>query len=84
MSKVFLSEQALKDIKKLPKPEFSKIKRKLKILETLNHIGKKLSGKLSHLYSVLSWPYRIIYLINEEGEIWVAHIMHRKDLYRKL
>lgn len=84
MYKIFLTAQAQKDLKTLLKTEKNKIKKKLFLLEKEPFSGKKLSGKLINFYSLKVWPYRIIYLLNKEKEIWVVHIMHRQEGYRKL
>lgn len=81
MSKVFLTPQALKDFRKLPISEQNKIKKRLHLLETEIYSGKKLAGKLSELYSLRAWPYRILYLI-QANEVWVTHIAHRQGVYR--
>jgi addiction module RelE/StbE family toxin len=84
MYKVFLTTQAEKDLKTLPKAEKNKIRKKLLLLEKEPFSGKKLSGKLANFYSLKVWPYRIIYIIDKEKEIWVVHIMHRQEGYGKL
>lgn len=84
MPNVFLANQAQDDIAKLPKKEINKIKRKLGLLANDLFAGKKLTGKLHNLYSLKAWPYRIIYMINKKKEVWVVHIMHRKEVYRKM
>ncbi|EKD86040.1 MAG: hypothetical protein ACD_37C00509G0002 [uncultured bacterium] len=78
---VHLTTQAQKDLGEIPKVEKNKIKRKLFLLEKEIRIGKKLEGKLSNLFSLKAWPYRIIYLIDKKNEAWVTHIMHRKEVY---
>lgn len=84
MSSVFLTTQAQKDLKEIPVMEIKKIKRKLLLLEKEPNNGKKLTGKLDNLFSLKAWPYRIIYLINEKQEVWIVHIMHRKEVYKNL
>lgn len=84
MPQVFFTTQAQKDISRLPKREINKIKRGLALLEQNSLAGKKLTGKLRDLYSLKAWPYRIIYLINKGKEVWIIHIMHRKEVYRKI
>lgn len=81
MSLVFLTNQAHKDYQKLPLVEQKKIKKRLNLLETDVLAGKRLTGKLSELYSLRAWPYRILYII-QNSEVWVVHIAHRKDVYK--
>lgn len=82
MMKVFLSTQAKRDTKKIPKKDRLKIRQKLKILEDDPHAGKKLGGKLKGYYSLRIWPYRAIYLIKKNKEVWVTHLSHRQKVYK--
>ena len=79
---VTLSKQALADYKKIPKSDQNKIKKRLSVLQVKLHTGKKLSGKLKYYYSLRAWPYRVLYII-ENKEVWIVHIMHRQDVYKK-
>ena len=47
---------------------------------------KRLSGPLAHLRSAKTFSFRIIYQIEENGEllIWIMGIGHRKDIYKRL
>lgn len=82
MAKVFLTNQAQKELLKLPSYEKRKIQKKLLNLEANIFAGKKLAGKLSGFYSLKIWPYRVIYLIKENKEVWVVHILHRQGVYK--
>lgn len=82
MPKVFFSEQSIKDSKKIPEVEKKKLKKKISLLETEPILGKKLSGELEGYYALRAWPYRIIYLIKKNGEIWITHILHRQGAYK--
>jgi len=82
MGKIFLTDQAQKELLKLPLSEKQKIKKKLLSLESNIFAGKKLLGKLSGFYSLKTWPYRAIYLIKQNKEIWVVHILHRQGVYK--
>ena len=82
MAKVFLSTQAKKDSKKISQKDRLKIRKKLKILEDNPYFGKKLGGKLKGHYSLRIWPYRAVYLIKKNKEVWVTHILHRKEVYK--
>ena len=79
---VTLSKQALADYKTIPKSDQNKIKRQLSVLQVEPLAGKKLSGKLKKHYSLRAWPYRVLYII-ENKEVWIVHIMHRQDVYKK-
>ena len=45
---------------------------------------KKLSGPFAHLRSAKTFSFRVMYQINENGEllVWVVAMEHRKDVYR--
>lgn len=82
MPKVFFSDQSIKDSKKIPEIEKKKLKKKISFLETEPFLGKKLGGELEGSYSMRVWPYRVIYLIKKNGDIWITHIFHRQGAYR--
>lgn len=82
MAQAFISAQAKKDFKKIHPKDKIKIRQKLKVLETSPFAGKKLGGKLKGFYSLRIWPYRAIYLIKRNKEIWITHIFHRQQAYK--
>lgn len=82
MGKVFLTDQTQKELLKLPSREKLKIQKKLLTLESNAFVGKKLVGKLSGFYSLKIWPYRAVYLVKENKEVWVVHILHRQGVYK--
>ncbi len=82
MFKVFLSAQAQKDSRKIPPREKTKIRKKLTILKANPYSGKKLTGKLAGYYSLKIWPYRAIYLIKKNKEVWIVHLLHRQGVYK--
>lgn len=82
MAKVFIVPQAQKEHQKLPRRERIKIRQKLTELEENPFAGKKLVGKLTDFYSLRIWPYRAIYLVKKNKEIWIVHILHRQGVYK--
>lgn len=45
--------------------------------------GKKLERELRMYRSLKAWPYRIIYVVNEEDQcIEVDDILHRQGVYK--
>ena len=82
MTTVFLSAQAQKDLKRIPSKDRLKIRKKLTLLENEPSAGKRLGGKLKGFYSLRIWPYRAIYLIKKNKEVWVTHILHRQKAYK--
>lgn len=82
MAKVFLSAQAERDARRFPAKDKEKIRRKLELLEENPYAGKKLGGELRGYYSLKIWPYRAIYLIKKNKEVWIVHILHRQRAYK--
>jgi len=80
---ILITPEAEKQYNHLPKVEQKKVKKKLLILEKNPNSGKKLSGKLSELWSLRAWPYRIIYYINQsQNTLYVVMIAHRQGVYK--
>jgi len=80
---VVITPKALKQYNHLPKPDQTKIKRKLLSLEQYPLEGKKLSGKLSEIRSLRAWPYRILYYIDDKRrKVFVVTIAHRQGVYK--
>lgn len=78
-----LSKNAKKHFSQLPPPQQRKLKKKLQSLELNPLSGKKLSGELSNDRSLKSWPYRIIYTINNKlKRVEVSEILHRQGVYK--
>ncbi len=81
MSRVIITDKAVKDLRKIPQREQKKIQKKLGILKEDIFSGKKLERDLKNYYSLRVWPYRIIYEIIS-GEVWVVKIQHRQGAYK--
>ncbi|MBI4226393.1 type II toxin-antitoxin system RelE/ParE family toxin [Candidatus Roizmanbacteria bacterium] len=80
---IFLTKEAQKQYRKLPKSETEKINKKFILLSGEPPAGKKLSGEYKETRSLKAWPYRIIYFINEkQQEIWIISIIHRQGAYK--
>lgn len=82
MTEVFLTTQAEKDLKKIPTKNRLKIYKKLLLLEENSTLGKKLCGELKGKYSLKIWPYRAVYFIKRNKEVWIIHILHRQQVYK--
>jgi len=75
-----------KNLKKLPKKELRRIKRKIDALaENLpNSATTKMKGN-NNFHKIRAGDYRIIYEIHDDTlVILVAKIGHRKDIYKHL
>lgn len=81
--RVIIAPVAQKDFKRLPQREKEKIKKKLTFLEKNPLGGKKLSGELTQLRSLRSWPYRILYYIDRDQQaVYITSILHRQGAYK--
>lgn len=83
MTKVYFTPNTAKILNKLRDKKLEKriLGAKSK-LETNPLIGKKLTGKLDGQYSLRIWPYRIVYFIDQQKDVIITDISHRKDIYR--
>ena len=81
MSRIIITDKAIKDLRKIPRREQKKIKKKLFLLKENIFSGKKLAKDLKNYYSLRAWPYRIIYEIIK-GDVWVVKVQHRQGVYR--
>lgn len=80
---IILSNDAVKQYKRLPISEQNKIHKKLIGLQQNPYEGKKLAGELEGIRSLRVWPYRILYEINEEKKrIEIHKIAHRQGVYK--
>jgi len=85
MYKVFIEKQVRKQLKKIPEPDYSKIKTAiLNFSQNPRPYGyKKLKARLGHRVRVGN--YRIIYEINDNlRSVYVFDVGHRKDIYRNI
>lgn len=82
-NKLILSKSAQKQYKRLPQTEQKKISKKLFSLLRNPLSGKKLEGELIIYRSLRAWPYRIIYLFDEENnQVKITSILHRQGAYK--
>lgn len=76
------SQNARKQLKKLPKNQQIKILKKIEKLKLNPYAGKKLKGSFKELYSLKIWPYRIIYrLFSKRKTLFINVIQHRQSAY---
>jgi mRNA-degrading endonuclease RelE of RelBE toxin-antitoxin system len=80
---VVLSKNAQKEYEHLSKSAQIKIRKKLEILKRYPYSGKKLTGVFNGIYSLSTWPYRILYEINTiEKRVEVHKVTHRQGVYK--
>jgi mRNA interferase RelE/StbE len=84
MVKVFLTESALSDLRKLPRVISKRIFRKLEDFQD-DYFSYKSVKKLAGqpFYRIRVGDYRIIFEVGKkEEEIYVLKISHRKNIYK--
>ena len=80
---VIITPKALRQLAHLQKPNQTKVKKKLSVLEQNPFLGKKLGGELVDQYSLRAWPYRILYIIEKrQSKVYVISIIHRQGAYK--
>ncbi|MBN2442293.1 MAG: type II toxin-antitoxin system RelE/ParE family toxin [Spirochaetales bacterium] len=83
MYTIRIEKRCLRELKKVDKQIIMKV---FDLIETIvakdPYSGRELKGKYKGLYSYRFADYRIIYQINDdEIEILILRIRHRKDVY---
>lgn len=83
MYKVNLTKKAQKQLSKLPIEYQKRIRSNIVVLSSNPLAGKPLAGRLTDLFSLRVWPYRIIYKIQKQKLIIeVIEIKHRQSAYK--
>lgn len=80
---LYLTKTFQKRFSKLPKTIQNKIETALKEIYLNPHSGKRLLGELEGEFSFRVGTYRIIYCIDEQENIWIETVRHRKNAYRR-
>lgn len=81
---LYLTLTFQKNFEKIPNKIQPQVKKSLGKLSKNPHSGKKLKGALEGEWSIRIGNYRIIYFIDDEENIWLETIRHRKDAYNKM
>ena len=81
--KLLLTNTFKKKFKKLPMSVQDKIEEALLSIYEKPFAGKKLMGELEGEFSCRIGKYRIIYFVDENDDIWIETVGHRKDIYRR-
>lgn len=84
MYKIILTNEASKNIKKLPNNIIEKAKNAIReIVKTPYDSAKPLKGILKGQYSYRIGDYRLVYVVyNKEKSVYLLYVRHRKDAYR--
>lgn len=81
--KILIKPSAVKELQKIPNPDFTRITNKIKILhsDTRPKSCEKLSN--DEKYRVRQGNYRVIYLVDDDTkEVIIFKIGHRGDVYK--
>ncbi|MDX8392504.1 MAG: type II toxin-antitoxin system RelE/ParE family toxin [Mariprofundaceae bacterium] len=78
-----IKSSALKELKRINKPERKRIIHAIEQLPASPWLGKSLKGELSGLRRIRIGDYRVVYEIHDQQVlVLVVRIAHRKDVYR--
>lgn len=78
-----IKQSALKELRKLDKPDRNRLIEAIDKLSENPHVGKLLKGEFSGLRRLRVGSYRVVYEINEEEVlVLVLRVAHRKEIYR--
>jgi len=78
-----IKTSAVKELKRINKPDRTRIIHAIDQLPASPWIGKSLKGELSGLRRIRVGDYRVVYEIyDQQVMILVVRIAHRKDVYR--
>lgn len=80
---LYLAEAFQRKFQKLPKNIQIKIEKGLREIYLDPYGGKRLIGELEGEFSYRIGRYRIIYFVDENQDIWIEAVGHRKDVYKK-
>lgn len=80
---LFLTRTFQKNFLQLPKNSQSKVEAALIEIHSNPHAGKRLLGDLEGEFSFRIGAYRIICFIDQEKNIWVETVRHRRDVYKR-
>ena len=81
---LLLTRTFQKNFLRLPKSSQSKVEAALREIYSNPLAGKKLLGDLEGEFSFRIGAYRIIYFIDQEKNIMVETVRHRKEVYKRL
>jgi len=81
---LLLTRTFQKNFLRLPKNIQPKVEAALKKIYSNPLAGKKLLGDLEGEFSFRIGAYRIIYFIDQEKNIMVETVRHRKEVYKRL
>jgi len=81
--RLYLTKTFQKKYLKLPKKIQNQVEKDLEEIYLDPYSGKKLMGELEGEISCRVGSYRIIYCLDDNQNIWIETVGHRKDIYKK-
>ena len=79
---LFLTRTFQKNFERLPEDVRARVKDALLKIRKNPSRGKRLQGQLKGEFSLRVGAYRIIYTLDDAGNIWIETVRARKDAYR--
>lgn len=79
---LFLTRTFQKNFERLPDEVRARVKDALDKIRKNPARGKRLQGQLKGEFSLRVGAYRIIYMLDAEGNVWIETVRARKDAYR--
>lgn len=77
-----LTPSAEKEKEKLPEKDRLRLSVVFAVLRSNPYLGKKLQGEFAGFYALRSWPYRIVYEVDDTQKmVTIIRIRHRKNSY---
>jgi mRNA-degrading endonuclease RelE of RelBE toxin-antitoxin system len=83
MTQLYITQTFQKKFRRVPKNIQSRVEKALEVISRDPFAGKKLMGDLEGEYSYRIGGYKMIYVMDGKGNIWIETVSHRKDVYRK-
>ncbi len=80
---LFLTRTFQKSFERLPEDVRGRIKEALLKIRKAPSRGKRLQGPLKGELSLRVGAYRIIYTLDDAGNVWIEAVRPRKDAYRR-
>lgn len=80
---LFLTRTFQKNFERLPDDVRARVKEALLKIRKAPGRGKRLQGQLKGELSLRVGAYRIIYTLDDAGDVWIETVRSRKDVYRR-
>lgn len=83
MYKVKIKKKAMKELLRLPEKDQERVIKAFDLLRENPFAGKKLHGDAEGSWTLRIWPYRIIYIVQQDiVTVTVVRVGHRQGVYK--